>query len=43
MGSRTYSLSQYLVRMATTLDQGLVHVDLAQIATLQAVALVKRN
>jgi hypothetical protein len=29
--------------MATTLDQGLVHVDFAQIATLQAVIFVKRR
>ncbi len=36
-------LEGLLVRITTTLDQGLEHVDLAQTATLQAVTLVKRK
>ena len=32
-----------LVRVATTLNQGLEHVDLAQTATLQAMTLVTRR
>ncbi len=34
-------LEGLLVRMSTTLDQSLEHVDLAQTATLQAVTLIK--
>ena len=36
-------LEGLLVRMSTTLDQGLERVDLAQTDTLQAVTLVKRR
>ena len=36
-------LEGLLVRMATTLDQCLEHVDLAQTATLQVATLVKRR